>query len=457
MAELIYGPEQIVLEHQAGDAAMKNSPTSENGQSLILIALSMTVLMGFLGLAIDVGVLYRTKQNAQIAADAAAVAGAQNLMYGGTSTTAQTAGKNASAANGYTDGSSGVTVVVNTPPATGPNAKAGFVEAIVAKSKGMSFAAVLGRKSTTVAARAVAGTPVYGNACIWLMAPSGMGLAVQGSYHIDVGSCGIYVNSPDANAIGVTGNSGYMKAKFLDAVGNVTPQHQTTPTPITKNTAPRKNPWGNLSGPSVPSGCTSTFPTTGTSAISVTTTNNATYKGTATNKVVCFTQAVTANDGVYFPGADQGVTYVFENGLTIATGATVTFGASTYNASTNTFSNTTGATIELYGGTLNQQSNSILNMYAPTAGPMNGIGIYQPTTNTTDPLQVQFGSNSQMFDGYVYALNTTVYLQDSGGTGVKDMGIVAKAMNVQTANFVISSYDSANAGTTPNRIVSLVE
>ena len=127
------------------------------------------------------------------------------------------------------------------------------------------------------------------------------------------------------------------------------------------------------------------------------------------------------------------------------------------NASTNTFSNTTGATIELYGGTLNQLSNSILNMYAPTAGSMNGIGIYQPTTNTTDPLQVQFGSNSQMFDGYVYALNTTVYLQDSGGTGVKDMGIVAKAMNVQTANFVISSYDSANAGTTPNRIVSLVE
>jgi hypothetical protein len=255
----------------------------------------------------------------------------------------------------------------------------------------------------------------------------------------------------------VTGNSGYMNAKFLDAVGNVTPQHQTTPTPITKNTAPRKNPWGNLTGPNPATACTSTFPASGTSSISISTANMATYQGSSTNNVVCFNQAVTLGTGVYLPGATSGVTYLFKNGLTVSTGATVTFGSSTYNSSANTFSNTSGVTIDLYGGTLNQNSNSILNLYAPTAGTMNGIGIFQPTTNTTTPLQVQFGSNSQMFDGYVYALNTTVYLQDSGGTGVKDMGIVAYAMNVQTANFTISSYDVANSQTTPNRIISLVE
>lgn len=101
---------------------MKSLLKDESGQSLVLIALCMTVLIGFLGLAIDVGILYRTKQNAQIAADAAAVAGAQDLLYGGTNATAKAAGKAASSLNGYTDGSGGVTVTINTPPASGPNA-----------------------------------------------------------------------------------------------------------------------------------------------------------------------------------------------------------------------------------------------------------------------------------------------------------------------------------------------
>jgi uncharacterized membrane protein len=61
---------------------MKDFLKDESGQSLVLIVLCMTVLTGFLGLAIDVGLLYRTKQNAQIAADAAAVAGTQNLLFG---------------------------------------------------------------------------------------------------------------------------------------------------------------------------------------------------------------------------------------------------------------------------------------------------------------------------------------------------------------------------------------
>ena len=50
----------------------------ERGQMLVLVALSMTVLLGFLALAIDVGLLFRAKRNLQVAADAAAVAGAMD-------------------------------------------------------------------------------------------------------------------------------------------------------------------------------------------------------------------------------------------------------------------------------------------------------------------------------------------------------------------------------------------
>lgn len=423
----------------------------ESGQALVLMTVCMTVLMGFLGLAIDVGLLFRTKQNVQIAADAAATAAALDLVYKQSSTAAVTAGQAAAALNGFTNGSGGVTVSINVPPQSGPNAgAANLAEAIVKAPSATNILAVFGYKSMTVAARAVAGMPNAGNACIWLMAPSGTALTLQGSYDINIQSCGIYVNSPDSNAVTVTGNGGILKASFLDAVGDVNPQHQTTPTPISANEAARKNPFGSVNGPNVPSDCTMTSALT-----SITTSNESTVSGSSGSPVVCFPNAVTLGNGVALPGASSGVTYVFENGVTIPTGATVSFGSGNYDASTSTFSDTIGATMEIYGGTLTQQSNSILNIYAPTSGTYNGIAILQPASNTNQ-LQVQFGSNDQVMDGYIYAPSANLYLQDNGG-GVTAAGMVAYSMTNQTSAITIPSYDTANANTTPNRVISLVE
>ena len=70
----------------------------EAGQVLVMTALSMTVLVGFLALAIDVGMLFRAKRNMQIAADAAAIAGALDYKYNGSITSAQTAAEAAATA-----------------------------------------------------------------------------------------------------------------------------------------------------------------------------------------------------------------------------------------------------------------------------------------------------------------------------------------------------------------------
>ena len=48
--------------------------TRERGAVLILFTLAAVVLVGFLGLAIDVGMLYLQKQKVQSAADAGALA-----------------------------------------------------------------------------------------------------------------------------------------------------------------------------------------------------------------------------------------------------------------------------------------------------------------------------------------------------------------------------------------------
>ena len=435
----------------------------EEGQTLVLTALCMTAMLGFLALAIDVGVLFHSKRSMQTAADAAAVAAAQDYMFNLSTTTAQAAGKSASAANGYTDATSGVTVTINVPPTSGPNTgSAGFAEAIVIQPVGTAFMGMFGRSSISVTARAVAATPTNGDACIWLMAPSGNGLSVKGNYDIEAPGCGIYVNSPDSNALKVTGNGGTVNAAFLDVVGNNSGNHTTQPTADTLNAGVRSSPWGDLSGPSYPSGCTGPIQT----VTSITTANVASVSGSLSNNVVCFSASnVTIGNGVVLPGTSSGVVYLFEGNVTIPTGATVQFGTGTVSPSTGcttncTFSNELGATVVLAGSTstINQASNSIINMYAPATlnSPYDGIAILQPFSNKTE-LQIQFGSNNQVLDGYIYAPGATVFMQDHGG-GVTASGIVAGTLyEDQSTLDIYTNYDKAHPNTTKNRQLVLVE
>jgi uncharacterized membrane protein len=90
------------------------------GQVLVLTALCMALLLGFMAFAVDMGLLFHTKRNIQIAADAAAIAGALDYEYNTSATKAQAAGRAASAANGFTNGSNGTVVTINVPPSMGP-------------------------------------------------------------------------------------------------------------------------------------------------------------------------------------------------------------------------------------------------------------------------------------------------------------------------------------------------
>ncbi len=63
--------------------------TGERGASIILIALSMVVLLGFAAIAVDVASIHNERRNSQSAADVGDLAGAQ-FLYGVGSTTAKT-------------------------------------------------------------------------------------------------------------------------------------------------------------------------------------------------------------------------------------------------------------------------------------------------------------------------------------------------------------------------------
>lgn len=117
----------------------------ESGQAIILFALVFVVLCGFSALAIDVGSVELEKANLQDAADAAALAGAQDLPDAGTaeSTAIYYAEQNGA----------GTTETTVTTPYNGDATK---IEVVCTQTVSYTFAKVLGLNDTEVTVRAVA-------------------------------------------------------------------------------------------------------------------------------------------------------------------------------------------------------------------------------------------------------------------------------------------------------------
>src|SRR5215467_2899521 len=201
----------------------------QSGQALITAAIALVVLCGFTGLAIDMGALRYQRRLQQTAADAAAIAGAQNLDFG----SGWVAGAQyASGQNGFTDGGTGAitdcdgTAAVGTtcvqvvyPPADvtfngttisgGPHAGSNqYVEVLVAKVQPTYFMNVFGVGSKPVVTRAVATNIVGGTnvGCMWTLGPPTsaiIGLDATGNAHIVAPNCGIN----DNGNLDTTGNS----------------------------------------------------------------------------------------------------------------------------------------------------------------------------------------------------------------------------------------------------------
>src|SRR3954451_12824361 len=121
------------LQTQAGQL-MSRRRQRQSGSVLILGALSIFVLFAFMGLALDASYMFFQKRRMQTAADAGALAGAQELLRNtaASNSTISTSALNDASLNEFTDATNGVTVAVNHPPITGPSAgNSGYVEVVV--------------------------------------------------------------------------------------------------------------------------------------------------------------------------------------------------------------------------------------------------------------------------------------------------------------------------------------
>src|ERR1700730_6356428 len=220
-------------QEPVGGLLMK--PHGEAGQALVVVALMLVVLVSVMGLAIDMGYFRYMKRQLQTAADAGAVAGALEINSCGGSPGCGNlvdAAQKASAENGFTDGTTGVTVTVNNPPTTAGDPHSGdgkYVEVIVSQPEPTHFSNIFGVASTTLTARGEAKAS-SGN-CTYAINMLDVGAAT-----LNAPQCGIVVEANfDCDP------SGSIRAPRIGVVSpgslspgcsmNPSPVHIATPTP----------------------------------------------------------------------------------------------------------------------------------------------------------------------------------------------------------------------------------
>lgn len=404
----------------------------ENGQMLVVSAFLILVLFGFLALSCDIGILFRTRRNLQIAADAAATAGALDFYYNGSVISAESAAQAGASANGVTNGQDGTAITVNSPPADGPNSGVlGDVEVVIRKPNPTIFMKMFGYDSVSVAARAVAGTPLPTKNCVYVLSPTGAGaMQLSGSFDVSVSHCGVVVDSSDPDALQFTGSTGYLTASSVSVVGGDGGQiGDSNPTPVA-GVPPQNDPL-RISGPVPPDDCTQT---------SAATSLTGPISGPGAGNVLCFTNTVSMNN----VNLGQGV-YLFENGA--ATSGAITSGPG-------------GVTLDIYSGTFTLNSGTVLNLIAPISGDTNGVALMEPASNSSQ-ITIQKGNVTGSLTGIIYAPSAQLYLQDSGGDtsgGISlTTDLIVNTLVDKTATLTVDSYSEENPSTTPLRSVALVE
>jgi len=361
------------------DPAYRHLLGDEFGASAMVVGLSMSALLGAAGMAVDAGVWYSDRRSVQGAADAAAFSGAKDIYAGGTATQAKANATAVLAQYGFTNGVGGVTVTVNTPPASGPNSgSTSAVEVVVSKNESLFFSSFV-RSAASVGARAVAtsGSSAGGGFCVLALDTTPAttvdtaGIDLSNGADIDLSQCGLQINASGSDALVVSGGA-KLDANTLSIVGTFTQNNggkiNVTGTTTTGATA-ISDPYASVATPT-PSGCLQ---------------NNYSASGTIGPGTYC-------------------------NGLLIANGASATMTSGTYIIDRGTFEVSGGGTLTASSGVTIVLTSSTASNYATmkidnganvtitalNSGATSGLAIMQDRNTPYSTVTIEGGSKMKV-------------------------------------------------------------
>jgi Flp pilus assembly protein TadG len=441
---------------------------NQKGQVLVTAALSLVVLLGISGLAVDMGAMRYQKRLQQTAADGAAIAAASNLNQpsGGVLTGAQ----NASASNGFTDNTGGgacttpptnlavgsVTVTVCNGPLVGPHiADVNYVEAYVSVGQPTYFMKIFGVNSQTITARAVAtntgGGGAVGGGCIYTLGTPNKklaGVATGGSAIINAPTCGIVDNgnfvangganlSVVAGSIGVGGTytgpgcggtSGVCPPPVISMPYSGDPFANKYPTTSTvlSDAGASKGDVKITAGTCAGSACAANVSCTATSCVI--------HPGNYNDICIDNNQTVDFAAGVYVINGSSTCSNKVE--FVINAGSTVC-NSTNLDCSGMIGSANAGVTFYLTGNaSANVSGTATVQLVAPNSGTYEGLLFYQDPSDTVGATlsgnttslyqgaiympdaQLTFGGNTTFNNGAAYTVLVVDELQVSGNPDV---------------------------------------
>ena len=396
---------------------------------IVYVALALPVLVGAVGLSVDVTSWRVNQQTVQTATDAAAIAAALAIMRSGNETAILTAATSDAAYNGY-DPSLGDSLSLNHPPTSGLAVGAGdSVEIVIQRSAPIFLSSLFLDGPVDLSARAVARVEIN-DTCVWALHPTARGaVKVAGGAQVNM-SCGIIVNSVDDEAISQDGGACLTSTKIKVAGGYngtcINPQPLTNVTPV-------NDPLASLQPPTY-GGCDHTAKTK--------------INGGAN---------VTLSPGVYCASIEvlsDGIVN-FEPGLYVLDGAGLTVSAQ---------GTATGTGVHFYltenSGTADSisiQAGATVNLAAGTDGDLAGV-LFFHNANTTGNINHNLtGGGSMNLEGILYFPG-----QDASYSGGTTFNAAASMLVAQTVTFTGSSElgDFTGTATEANNLLisaSLIE
>ena len=397
---------------------------SEKGTILPALAAMIIVLILLTGLVVDVGVLQDQRGQAQNAADAAAVAGAMELLPSGNgSTWASNVALNTTAWNGFTNGAGNTTVSAT------PNTGSGTMTVVITRNVNTYFMNMLGLHTMPVTVTAVAGLGPSSSCLVALSDTASPGLEVGGNVTLN---CGVQVNSNSNGgnyAVNWQGTSGCIQSTaininggYYESGGACSGGHYAVNTSGGALTPATGKP--QISDPLAATLPTAPATSPCTYSSQVTYTNNQTPPGNIVQPgVYCGGLQINGTNGtVTFASG----TYVMYNGgFTVNSGSTIT------SASGGVTFYLTGASGSQVGN-INFSGNGVnATLSAPTTGTYSGLLFWVDGKSTSSNANIINGQAGSNFNGTIYMPSTQ--LEITGQSNLIDTGnysIVANTINV---------------------------
>ncbi|TPI12523.1 hypothetical protein FJW06_17025 [Mesorhizobium sp. B4-1-3] len=335
------------------------------GNVATIFALTLPVVVGGAGLGVETSYWYYSSLKLQAIADAAAYAGALEKIQGSDMTTITAAASSSAASNGLGSG----TIVVNTPPTSGPNTGKKAVEVILNQNLDRLFTSIFTQTKVPEQARSVALITDASKACVLALNPSASKAALfSGNTSVKLTGCSVMADSIASDALKVQGSAG-LQADCLISAGGISLNNPVTTvckSPVT-NALPASDPFASLPAPAASNPCQNIS------------------KGK---------QAQTLQPGTYCSGMSLSGTVTLSPGVYVVQGNMKINGNAVVSGS--------GVTIFMAGSnTVFINGNAAVTLSAPTSGTYSGVLFYGDRSGSSASSTFN-GTATSLLTGAIY-------------------------------------------------------